>query len=68
MCTQNAQYKTSGALISTSNHCRVFFKTGVLKNVANFTGKTPVLESLFNKVADLRLLSLQMDVILSEIG
>ena len=30
------------------------FKIGVLKNFALFTGKKPVLESLFNKVADLK--------------
>ena len=31
---------------------------GVLKNVLNFTRKTPVLESLFNKAAGLRLATL----------
>ena len=29
----------------------MFFKIGFLKNFAIFTGKTPVLESLFNRVA-----------------
>ena len=31
----------------------MFFKADVLKNFAIFTGKIPVLESLFNKVAGL---------------
>ena len=30
----------------------MFYKTGVLRNFANFTRKTPVLKSLFNRVAD----------------
>ena len=29
----------------------MFFKIGVLKNLANFCRKAPVLQSLFNKVA-----------------
>ena len=33
----------------------MFFKIGVLKNFANIQRKTPVLESLFNKVAGLQL-------------
>ena len=32
----------------------MFFKIVVLKNFAIFTGKTPVLESLFNKIAGLK--------------
>ena len=35
-------------------HLQKFFKIGVLKNLANFTKKNPVLESLFNKVAELK--------------
>ena len=31
----------------------MFFKTSVLKNVPIFTKKTPVLESLFNKVVNI---------------
>ena len=33
----------------------MFFKIGVLTNFAIFTGKKPVLESLFNKAEDLQL-------------
>ena len=33
---------------------QMFFETGALKNLANFTKKNPVLESLFNKVAGLK--------------
>ena len=36
------------------SHSQMFFKTGVLKNFANFIGEHPVLESLFNKVAGLQ--------------
>ena len=32
---------------------QMFFQKGVLKNFGMFTGKTPVLESPFNKVVDL---------------
>ena len=32
----------------------MYFRIGVLKNFAMFTGKTPVLESLFNKYAGLK--------------
>ena len=32
----------------------MLFKLGALKNMADLTRKTPVLESLFNKVAGLR--------------
>ena len=32
----------------------MFFKMRALKNFVIFTGKTPVLESLFNKVAGLK--------------
>ena len=35
-----------------SSRSQRFFKIGILKNVANFTG-TPMLESLLNKVAAL---------------
>ena len=34
-----------------SSHWRCSVKKGVLKNLANFEGKKPVLESLFNKIA-----------------
>ena len=37
-----------------SSRSQIFFKIGVLKNFANFTGKAPVLESSFNKVAGLK--------------
>ena len=37
----------------------VFYKKAVLKNFAMFTKKTPLLESLFNKVAVLRPKALQ---------
>ena len=33
---------------------QMFFKIGVLKNLANLTKKNPVLKSLFNKVAGLK--------------
>ena len=33
---------------------QISFKIGVFKNLANFTKKNPVLESLFNKVAELK--------------
>ena len=36
-----------------SSHQRCSVRKDALKNFANFTEKTPVLESLFNKVADL---------------
>ena len=36
-----------------ANHLQMFFKIGVLKNFAK-SQKTPVLEFLFNKVADLK--------------
>ena len=39
---------------SRSSRVEVFCKKGVLKNFAKFTGKQPVPESLFNKVAGLR--------------
>ena len=32
----------------------MYFKIGALKNFANFTGKIPVLESLFKKVAGIQ--------------
>ena len=38
----------------TSSRSQMFFKIGVLKNVADFTEKIPVLKSLFNKVAGLK--------------
>ena len=38
------------------NSCsQMFFKIGVLKNFAIFTGKTPMLESFFNKIVKKRL-------------
>ena len=37
-----------------SSRSQIFFKIGLLKNFANFTGKAPVLESPFNKVAGLK--------------
>ena len=37
-----------------SSRSHVFFKMGFLKNFANFTRETPVLESLLNKVARLK--------------
>ena len=37
-----------------SSRSQMLFKIGVLKNSENLTKKTPVLESLFNKVADLK--------------
>ena len=41
---------------SRSSHWRCSAEKYILKNFANFTGKrTPVLESVFNKVASLRL-------------
>ena len=36
-----------------SRHSQMFFKTGVFKNFAVFTGKKPELKCLFNKVAGL---------------
>ena len=38
----------------TSSRSQMFFKIDVLKNVADFTGKIPVLKCLFNKVAGLK--------------
>ena len=37
-----------------SSCLNIFFKIAVLKNFANFTGKTPVLESLFHIIAGLK--------------
>ena len=37
-----------------SSRSQMIFKTGVLNNYAMFTGKKPMLESLFNKVAVLK--------------
>ena len=37
-----------------SSRSQIFFKIGVLKNFANFTGKRLCLESLFNKVLCLK--------------
>ena len=37
-----------------SSRSQIFFKLGVLKNFANFTGKRLCLESLFNKVLCLK--------------
>ena len=38
------------------NSCsQMFFKIGALKNFAIFTGKTPMLESFFNKIVKKRL-------------
>ena len=39
---------------------QMFFKLGVLKNFAKFHRKTPVLESLFNKVPNLKGLQLKL--------
>ena len=39
---------------SRSSCWQMFFKIGVLKKIRNIRKKTPVLESLFNKVADLK--------------
>ena len=39
---------------SRSCHWQMFLKIGVLKNFVNFTKKTYILESLFNKVAGLQ--------------
>ena len=36
------------------SHSQMFYKIGVLKNVEDFRWKSPVLESFFNKVVDLR--------------
>ena len=41
-------------IITGRNHRRCFVKEGVLKKFANFTKKTPVLESLVHKVAGLK--------------
>ena len=41
-------------IITRRNHRRCFVKEGVLKKFANFTKKTPVLESLVHKVAGLK--------------
>ena len=40
--------------IARSSRPEVFCKTGYFKNFAKFTEKSPVPESLFNKVADLK--------------
>ena len=37
-----------------SSRSQMIFKTGVLNNYPMFTGKKPMLESLFNKVAVLK--------------
>ena len=37
-----------------ANRSQMFFKIGVLKNFAKSQENTPALESLFNKVADLK--------------
>ena len=41
-------------LLEAVSSLQIFFKIGVLKNFANFTGKHPWLESLFNTVAGLK--------------
>ena len=40
--------------VHDKNSSQVFYKKNVLKNFSIFTGKSPVLESLFNKVAGLK--------------
>ena len=40
--------------IIRSSCSQMFFKIGVLKKLRNILRKTPVLESRFNKVADLK--------------
>ena len=40
---------------SKGSRSRMFFKVGVLKNLANFTGKNPCVGVSFNKVAGLGL-------------
>ena len=42
----------SNNITYSGSHPQMFFKIGVRKNFANFTGKKPLLESLFNKVAE----------------
>ena len=39
-----------------SSRWQIFFKIGVLKSLANSTGKKAILETLFNKVAILKAL------------
>ena len=39
-----------------SSRSKMFFKIGVLKDIASFTGKKPVFESLLNKVVGLQAL------------
>ena len=42
------------ASFARSSHRRCSVKNGVLKDFRKFHRKTPVLESVFNKVADLK--------------
>ena len=44
----------AGRAVFRSSRSQMFFKIGVLKSFANLHRKTPVLESLFKKVADLK--------------
>ena len=55
-CKSNyfAEYLLMVGSIDTTNRPEVFRKKSVLKNFGEFHRKTPVPESLFNKVADLR--------------
>ena len=48
------QFVLAYPVISQSIRSPMFLKIGVLKNFGIFSKKTPVLESLFNKVAGLR--------------
>ena len=52
-CGNESHEKETTEAVSSS---QIFFKIGVLKNLANFTGKHPWLEPLFNTVAGLKTL------------
>ena len=55
LCSMRSTYPGKmGVYFFRSSRSHVFFKMGFLKNFANFTRETPVLESLLNKVARLK--------------
>ena len=55
LCSMASTYPGKMCVYFFRSSCsHVFIKIGVLKHFANFTGKTPVLQSLLNKVAPLK--------------
>ena len=50
----NKHIKTASFPFFRGSYFEMFWKKGVLKDFSKFTGKKPVLEFIFNEVADLR--------------